>query len=363
MMHIAPHVDISAAEQASLNHLTVPELSPSDPNSNASSPASSEPVTPVDPPSLAAPPDPLVDGKHQPAPRPYRPIAKAASRGTVWRARQVLFSLGKRKRQPSEDAGISADVGVQVLDSDDDGEEALDSPAETPPATSQVRYPLPITANGYARDVTSQSLFNLPNVSIDGTPPTQARPRLARSSLTRRSTHDTLASASATPALRESPARQPPPGAPWTPPALAAVARVLFFVPWCVAVGAAIVLYPRALTRLVRLYAAVPPTPLHRLAYHAHTAGPHVCIFAAAVCLAAAALPGWLFRAALLGAVGVRAAVVARGFKGQIEGRGDAEGPSEEWREDARCVWRVLRGEEEREILRACAGGGAVKEE
>ncbi|KAH9020805.1 hypothetical protein EDB85DRAFT_2002946 [Lactarius pseudohatsudake] len=349
MMHIAPHIDISAAEQASLNHLTVPELSPSDPNSNVSSPSSSEPVTPVDPPSLAAPPDPLVDGKHQPAPRPYRPIAKAASRGTVWRARQVLFSLGKRKRQSSEDAGISADVGVQVLDSDDGGEEALDSPAETSPATSQ-------------------SLFNLPNVSIDGTPPTQAQPRthasqLARSPLTRRSTHDTLAPASATPALRESPARQPPPGAPWTPPALAAVARVLFFVPWCVAVGAAIVLYPRALTRLVRLYAPPPPTPLHRLAYHAHTAGPHVCIFAAVVCLAAAALPGWLFRAALLGAVGVRAAVVARGFEEQIKGREDAEGPSEEWREDARCVWRVLRGEEEREILRACAGGGAVKEE
>ncbi|KAH9041906.1 hypothetical protein EDB83DRAFT_2408906 [Lactarius deliciosus] len=321
MMHIAPH-DISAAEQASLNHLTVPELSPSDLNSNASSPSSSEPVTPVDPPSLAAPPDPLVAGKHQPAPRPYRPIAKAASRGTVWRARQVLFSLGKRKRQPSEDAGISTDVGVQVLDSDDDGEEDIDGPAETPPATSQ-------------------SLFNLPNVSIDGTPPTQARARLARS------THDTPASA---------PARQPPPGAPWTPPALAVVARVLFFVPWCVAVGAAIVLYPRALTRLVRLYAPAPPTPLHRLAYHAHTAGPHVCIFAAAVCLAAAALPGWLFRAALLGAVGVRAWVVARGFEEQIKGRGDAEGPSEEWREDARM-------REEREILRAGASEGAVKEE
>ncbi|KAI9434584.1 hypothetical protein H4582DRAFT_2060024 [Lactarius indigo] len=346
-MHAAPHVDISAAEQASLNHLTVPELSPNDSNSNASSPSSSEPVTPVDPLSLAVPPDPLVHGKHQPAPRPYRPIAKAASRGTVWRARQVLFSLGKRKRQPSEDAEISADVGVQVLDSDDDGEEAPESPAETPSATSQ-------------------SLFNLPNVSIDGTPPTQVRPRLARSSLTRRSTYDTPTSAPTTPALRAGTAldaRKPPPGAPWAPPALALVVRVLFFVPWCVAVGAVIVLYPRALTRLVRLYALPPPTPLHRLAYHAHTAGPHVCIFAAALCLVAVALPGWLFRAAFLGAVGVRAAVVARGFKKQVEVRGDAEGPSEEWREDARCAWRVLRGEEEREILRACAGGGAVKEE
>ena len=132
--------DISAAEQASLNHLTVPELSPSDANSNASSPSSSEPVTPVDPPSLTAPPDPLVAGKHQPAPRPYRPVAKTNSRGTVWRARQVLFSLGKRKRQPSEDFGTPAGVGVQVLDSED---EVVDSPTETAPATSQVSHSFP----------------------------------------------------------------------------------------------------------------------------------------------------------------------------------------------------------------------------
>lgn len=36
-------------------------------------------------------------------------------------------------------------------------------------------------------------------------------------------------------------------------------------------------------------------------------------------------------------------------------GKGD-KAEIEEWREDARCVWRVLRGEEEREILRACGG-------
>ena len=139
--------------------------------------------------------------------------------------------------------------------------------------------------------------------------------------------------------------------------------RVLLFVPWCVAVGAAIVLFPRALTWLVRLYAEPPRTPLHRLAYHAHTARAHVCIFAAALCLVAAALPGWLLRVVLVGAVGVRAAVVVRGLKAQVEERGGAKGPNEEWFEDARCVWRVLRGEEEREIMRACAGGGAVKEE
>ena len=119
--------------------MTVPELSPSDPNSNASSPSSSEPVTPVDPPSLAARPDLLVGGKHQPDPRPYRPIVKTNSRGTVWRARQVLFSLGKRKRQHSDDAVIPAGVDVQVLDSDEE-EEAPGSPAETAPPTSQVSH-------------------------------------------------------------------------------------------------------------------------------------------------------------------------------------------------------------------------------
>ena len=64
----------------------------------------------------------------------------------------------------------------------------------------------------------------------------------------------------------------------------------------------------------------------------------------------------------LLGVVGARTAVVVLGYKAQFEGR-EAEGLSEEWREDARCVWRVLCGEEEREIQRACAGGRAVKEE
>ncbi|SRR6266851_540992 len=94
--------------------MTVPELSPSDPTSSASSPSSSVPVTPLDPPSFAAMAlDPLVHGKHQPAPRPFKPVTKSASGGTVWRARQVLLSLGKRKRRPSADTGIS--TGVQPL--------------------------------------------------------------------------------------------------------------------------------------------------------------------------------------------------------------------------------------------------------
>ena len=120
------------------------------------------------------------------------------------------------------------------------------------------------------------------------------------------------------------------------------------------------------------MYAGPWRTPLHRLAHHAHTARAHVGIFLGAVTLAAAALPSWPLRAVFVGTLGARAAVVWRGFGAHVkesEGRdggvgsmGGAEG-REEWREDARCVWRVLRGEEECEILRACGGErGAVRE-
>ena len=178
-------------------------------------------------------------------------------------------------------------------------------------------------------------------------------------------------------------ARTPaPPNAPWAPPSLssstplALASRVIFFLPWCIAVGAAIALHPRFLAPLVRMYAGPWRTPLHRLAHHAHTARAHVGIFLGAVSLAAAVLPSWPLRAAFVGALGVRAVVVWRGFgahvkeseglrdRGEVGSVGGAEG-REEWREDARCVWRVLRGEEEFEILRACGGegkGGAVRE-
>ena len=154
-----------------------------------------------------------------------------------------------------------------------------------------------------------------------------------------------------------------PPDAPWAPPSLslALVARIVFFLPWCVAVGAAIALHPRALLPLVRMYAEPPRTPLHRLAHHAHTAHAHVGIFVGVLCLVASALPSWLLRVALVGAVAVRAIVIWRRFQVQVEEHGEES--EEEWREDARCVWRVLRGEEEKEILRACGGGGVVKDE
>ncbi len=156
-----------------------------------------------------------------------------------------------------------------------------------------------------------------------------------------------------------------PPAAPWAPPGLALlslVARVILFLPWCIAVGAAIALYPRALSALVRMYAGPPRTPLHRLAHHAHTARAHLGIFLGVLSLLAAALPSWRLRILLLGAVVVRAVVVWRGFGARLllERKGEE---AEEWREDARCVWRVLRGEEEWEVLRACGGEAVMKEE
>ncbi|KAF8463547.1 hypothetical protein DFH94DRAFT_786580 [Russula ochroleuca] len=353
-MHAAPHIDISAAEQVSLHELTVPELSPSDPTSNASSPSSSVPVTPLDPPPFSATqPDPLVHGKHQPDPQPFRPVSKSAPRGlgTVWRARQVLLGLGKRKRRASADISIS--TGVELLTDYYDVPELPDS--NSAPEITEPRH--------------SQSLFSLPNIPIDSTPHiAQARPPIMR----RHSTYDTdtLPSAPASPVPAVTATERtlaPAPGSPWAPPGLSLplISRVILFLPWCVAVGAAIALYPRALSSLVRIYAGSPRTPLHRLAHHAHTARAHLGIFLGVLSLLAAALPSWRLRVVLVGAVVARAVVVWRGFGARmlLLERRRGEDVEEEWREDARCVWRVLRGEEEREILRACGGEGMLKVE
>ena len=131
--------------------MTVPELSPSDPTSNASSPSSSAPVTPLDPPPFAAaPPDPLVHGKRQPDPRPFRPVSKGAQRGlgTVLRARQVLLSLGKRKRRASADTNLS--TGVELLTDYYDVSQLPDSnsaPEITEPRPSQVSWATPGTCS------------------------------------------------------------------------------------------------------------------------------------------------------------------------------------------------------------------------
>jgi hypothetical protein len=143
----------------------VPELSPSDPVSNSTSPSSSAPVTPLDPPSLATPRDPLVYGKHQPDPRPFKPITKGTSRGTVWRARQALLSLGKRKRRASADTGIS--TGVQPLtDYDMSDMDMSDSdghlePGVEPAVTTQVSQPPPPSSK-----LMDLALANTPTVPV-----------------------------------------------------------------------------------------------------------------------------------------------------------------------------------------------------
>jgi hypothetical protein len=157
--------DISSAEQVSLHDLPVPELSPSDPISNASSPSSSAPVTPLDPPSFAATlADPLGHGKHQPDPRPFRPVSKSASRlGTVWRAsaREVLLGLGKRKRRASAETGISMGVDSELLADYYNVPELPDSNNTPEIIEPRLSQPPP-------------SLFSLPNVPIDSMP---VRPR------------------------------------------------------------------------------------------------------------------------------------------------------------------------------------------
>ena len=125
----------------------------------------------------------------------------------------------------------------------------------------------------------------------------------------------------------------------------------------------------RALSPLVRMYAGPQRTALHRLAHHAHTARrAHLGMSSRRIPLLVAAtiIPSWPLRVALFGAVVVRVVVVWHGFGARLlqEERSKDKGEeSEEWREDARCVWRVLRGEEEREILRACGREAMVKQE
>ncbi|KAI9512438.1 hypothetical protein F5148DRAFT_1365363 [Russula earlei] len=87
----------------SLLELIVPEVSPGGLASTASSPSSSIPVTLLDPPHFSTPANPLMYGKHQPDSRPFKPVTKNLSRGNVWRARQVLLRLRKRKRRDCTD--------------------------------------------------------------------------------------------------------------------------------------------------------------------------------------------------------------------------------------------------------------------
>jgi hypothetical protein len=64
----------------------------------------------------------------------------------------------------------------------------------------------------------------------------------------------------------------------------------------------------------------------------------------------------------LIGAVAVHAVVIWCGFEVQVEEHGEES--EEECCEDTWCVWRVLHGEEkEKDILRACGGGGVMKDE
>jgi hypothetical protein len=76
----------------------------------------------------------------------------------VWRARQVLLSLGKRKRRASAETGISTGVDSELLTDYYDVPELPDSNS----APEIILEPRPSQP---------QSLFSLPNVPIDSMPP------------------------------------------------------------------------------------------------------------------------------------------------------------------------------------------------
>ena len=132
------------SEQVLRRDLTIPELSPSYPTSNTNLLSSSAPVRPLGlPPFATALLNPLVHGKHQPNPRPFKPVSKNTSRGTVHRARQVLLSLEKCKRWPSTYTGIL--TGMQPTFTAYDAPDMLDStsqPKMGPSAPSQVSPPI-----------------------------------------------------------------------------------------------------------------------------------------------------------------------------------------------------------------------------
>ena len=126
-----------------------------------------------------------------------------------------------------------------------------------------------------------------------------------------------------------------PPDTLWALPSLslALVTCIVFFLPWCVAVGTAIALHPRVLLPLIHMYAELPRTPLHHLTHHVHTTHAHVGIFVGILCLVASTLSSWLLRIALVGAMAVCAVVIWHGFEVQVEEHG--EELEEEWCEDA----------------------------
>ncbi|KAI0061375.1 hypothetical protein BV25DRAFT_783400 [Artomyces pyxidatus] len=119
--------------------------------------------------------------------------------------------------------------------------------------------------------------------------------------------------------------------------------RLLLFLPWCIFVGACIAMHPQAVRQAVfgTGYAPAPRTPLHRLAYYAHCAVPHVGIFAGLLVFTAA----WDIR---LGAPAIALATArsASVWWGMELDRQDKE-DKEEWEEDARMVWAVVSGKEE----------------
>ncbi|KAI0049052.1 hypothetical protein FA95DRAFT_1604726 [Auriscalpium vulgare] len=198
-------------------------------------------------------------------------------------------------------------------------------------------------------------VYNMPNVSFmcrPGAASSSGQPAIELEELTRAPTDETLPPVPHPPsadAKSPSPSHfvtlstsievpiSPFPVLPTlTPPV---VLRVILFLPWCILVGAVIALQPSQLDHVVFRtgYVNPPRTSLHRLAYYAHCAVPHVGIFAGALL----ALTMWDRRVA----AAVTAIVAARAFS--LWWNFDHENVMDDSAEDMRCVWFVVSGREE----------------
>jgi hypothetical protein len=138
------------------------------------------------------------------------------------------------------------------------------------------------------------------------------------------------------------------PASPYTP---TDALRAILFLPWLIAVGATLFLHPAALSPLVfrsavttshSVLALLPRTdapvgPLRRLAFYAETAHGAAAAFCA-LALSLALWGGLAGRVTVVFALG-RAAFIWAPF--EVGGHNDGG-------EDMRCVWAVLKGEEEK---------------
>jgi len=133
------------------------------------------------------------------------------------------------------------------------------------------------------------------------------------------------------------------------PHAVSVFLRAILFPGWCLLVGAAIFMHPRALHTLVfhTGYAAAIHTQRHRLAFYAQCAAAHAGIFVGAVIAVAIWDVGVGF--ALAAVVISRTLSVWWSYK--VPSTGDGLAMREQWEEDIMFIFIVFAGRENEYIL------------